>query len=167
MHRALVTIAALVLFMTAAYSEDIASLRVQAEQGQAEAQALLGAMYEDGDGVPPDYAEAAKWYRRAAGWPPYTHLAMLRAEAAKPGLALRFLAACRAALPASRGLVVLGPAPAPMEKRGGRWRAQLLLQSGAPPALHGALAELRALAQALPESRGIRWFVEVDPQDLF
>ena len=113
------------------------------------------------------FAEAALEEREAAGWPPYTHLAMLRAEAAKPGLALRFLAACRAALPASRGLVVLGPAPAPMEKRGGRWRAQLLLQSGARPTLHGALAELRALAQTLPESRGIRWFVEVDPQDLF
>ncbi|MFU8820646.1 MAG: primosomal protein N' [Gammaproteobacteria bacterium] len=113
------------------------------------------------------FAEAALEEREAAGWPPYTHLAMLRAEAVKPGLALRFLAACRAALPASGGLVVLGPAPAPMEKRGGRWRAQLLLQSGARPALHGALAELRALAQTLPESRGIRWFVEVDPQDLF
>jgi primosomal protein N' (replication factor Y) (superfamily II helicase) len=68
---------------------------------------------------------------------------------------------------AGDGLTVLGPAPAPMEKRGGRWRAQLVLQSGTRPALHAALAELRALAPALPESRGIRWFVEVDPQDLF
>jgi primosomal protein N' (replication factor Y) (superfamily II helicase) len=113
------------------------------------------------------FAEAALEEREAAGWPPWTHLAMLRAEAAKPGLALRFLAACRAALPKSAGVTVLGPAPAPMEKRGGRWRAQLLLQSGARPALHGALAELKAMAPGLPEGRGVRWFFEVDPQDLF
>jgi primosomal protein N' (replication factor Y) (superfamily II helicase) len=113
------------------------------------------------------FAEATLEEREAAGWPPWTHLAMLRAEAAKPGLALRFLAACRAALPASRGLVVLGPAPAPMEKRGGRWRAQLLLQSAARPPLHDALAELKAMASGLPEGRGVRWFFEVDPQDLF
>jgi primosomal protein N' (replication factor Y) (superfamily II helicase) len=113
------------------------------------------------------FAEAALEERRAAGWPPYTHLAMLRAEAAKPELALCFLAACRAELASSASVSVLGPAPAPMEKRGGRWRAQLLLQSRARPALHGALADLRAIAATLPESRGVRWFLEVDPQDLF
>lgn len=113
------------------------------------------------------FADAALEERRAAGWPPYSFLAMLRAEAAKPGAAMRFLAACRSRLPAPEGLAVLGPAPAPMEKRGGRWRAQLLLQSGARPTLHAALAELKGIAPDLPESRGVRWFFEVDPQDLF
>jgi primosomal protein N' (replication factor Y) (superfamily II helicase) len=113
------------------------------------------------------FAAAALEERRAAAWPPFTHLALLRAEAAKPGIALRFLTACRAALRAPEGLVVLGPAAAPMEKRGGRWRAQLLLQSAARPALHGGLADLRALAPTLAESRGVRWFCEVDPQELF
>jgi primosomal protein N' (replication factor Y) (superfamily II helicase) len=113
------------------------------------------------------FAEAALEEREAAGWPPYTHLAMLRAEASKPDLGIRFLAACRAALGAPENVAVLGPAPAPMEKRGGRWRAQLLLQSAARPALHAALAGLRAVAPTLPEARGVRWFVEVDPQELF
>lgn len=113
------------------------------------------------------FAAAALEERRAAGWPPYAHLAILRAEAAKPELAMRFLAACRAALHAPADLIVLGPAPAPMEKRGGRWRAQLLLQSTARPVLHGALAELKACAPTLVEARGVRWFCEVDPQDLF
>lgn len=113
------------------------------------------------------FAEAALEERRAAGWPPYSYLAMLRAEAAKPALAMRFLAACRAALDAPAGLAVLGPAPAPMEKRGGRWRAQLLLQSASRPALHSVLTELQAIAAALPEGRGVRCFIEVDPQDLF
>jgi len=40
--------------------------RLAAEQGNAIAQANLGVMYEDGEGVPQDYKEAAKWYRLAA-----------------------------------------------------------------------------------------------------
>jgi hypothetical protein len=37
-----------------------------AEQGDADAQFNLGLMYETGDGVARDYAEAIKWYRLAA-----------------------------------------------------------------------------------------------------
>ncbi len=37
-----------------------------AEQGIAETQFYLGLMYEKGLGVPQDYAEAVRWYRKAA-----------------------------------------------------------------------------------------------------
>lgn len=37
-----------------------------AEQGLPEAQFVLGYLYVNGQGVPQDYAEAAKWYRNAA-----------------------------------------------------------------------------------------------------
>ena len=37
-----------------------------AEQGEVDAQNNLGAVYENGDGVPQDYAEAVRWYREAA-----------------------------------------------------------------------------------------------------
>ena len=37
-----------------------------ATQGHADAQFYLGTMYENGEGVPRDDAEAEKWYRRAA-----------------------------------------------------------------------------------------------------
>jgi uncharacterized protein len=40
--------------------------RKAAEQNHAAAQAVLGYLYERGDGVKADPAEAAKWYRRAA-----------------------------------------------------------------------------------------------------
>jgi hypothetical protein len=40
-------------------------LRPLAEQGNAEAQAILGNMYRVGRGVPQDFAEAIKWYRKA------------------------------------------------------------------------------------------------------
>ncbi|MEP1198257.1 tetratricopeptide repeat protein [Tateyamaria sp.] len=37
-----------------------------ADQGSASAQVMLGWMYDNGRGVPQDYADAAKWYRLAA-----------------------------------------------------------------------------------------------------
>ncbi len=41
-----------------------------ADQGHAEAQTHLGTMYSKGQGVPQDFAETARWYRKAAdqGW---------------------------------------------------------------------------------------------------
>jgi cell division septation protein DedD len=41
-------------------------IRPLAEQGDARAQANLGVLYENGQGVPQDDTEAAKWYRKAA-----------------------------------------------------------------------------------------------------
>ena len=61
---------------------------------------------------------------------------------------------------------VLGPVPAPMEKRAGRYRAQLLLQSNQRPALHGLLDALMEHARALPSGRRCRWHLDVDPIDL-
>ena len=41
-------------------------IKPQAEKGDANAQFILGFLYDEGKGVPQDYTEAAKWYRRAA-----------------------------------------------------------------------------------------------------
>ena len=43
-----------------------AELTRRAQRGDAEAQVSLGAMYDEGRGVPADEAEAARWYRLAA-----------------------------------------------------------------------------------------------------
>ncbi len=48
------------------YATAIRELRLLCEQGNADAQFSLGAMYRNGLGVPQDYAEAVKWYRKAA-----------------------------------------------------------------------------------------------------
>ena len=45
---------------------DIETLREAAEQGHLKAQHNLGLMYDNGEGVPEDDAEALKWYRKAA-----------------------------------------------------------------------------------------------------
>ena len=49
-----------------AQTPEIDELRTQAEQGDAAAQVNLGNMYANGEGVPPDDAEAMRWYRLAA-----------------------------------------------------------------------------------------------------
>ena len=48
------------------YATALKEFRPLAEQGNADAQFNLGFMYENGLGVPQDYAEAVKWYRNAA-----------------------------------------------------------------------------------------------------
>src|SRR5216684_3172778 len=47
-------------------SEEIASLKKQAEAGDPKAQVRLGTAYASGDGVAPDGTEAVKWFRKAA-----------------------------------------------------------------------------------------------------
>lgn len=54
-----------VLFTTATLSADMEALRKRAEAGDTRAQFDIGSMYEQGLGVRQDYAEAARWYRRA------------------------------------------------------------------------------------------------------
>ena len=48
------------------YETALREFRSLAKQGHAEAQFILGTMYEYGDGVRKDNAEAVKWYRMAA-----------------------------------------------------------------------------------------------------
>lgn len=48
------------------YAEAFAEWTPLAEAGDATAQSLLGMMYRTGEGVEPDPAVAAAWYRRAA-----------------------------------------------------------------------------------------------------
>ena len=54
---------------------------------------------------------------------------------------------------------LLGPIPAPMEKRAGRYRAQLLFQAK-------QRKYLQQLLKALT-TRGVRWSLDVDPQEMF
>jgi FOG: TPR repeat, SEL1 subfamily len=52
--------------MTKLHRTDLADISNAAKQGDADAQNNLGLMYIKGNGVPQDYAEAAKWFRKAA-----------------------------------------------------------------------------------------------------
>lgn len=119
------------------------------------------------------FAEQALSERRAAGLPPFSHLALLRAEAHKPGQAEDFLEqACSEAehllgLLNLSSIELLGPVPAPMERRAGRYRAQLLLQANARAPLHRLLSAWLPIVEQLPGARMVRWSLDVDPIDLY
>jgi primosomal protein N' (replication factor Y) len=115
------------------------------------------------------FVEYALAERRETDFPPFSYLALLRAEAATREVALRFLRWARAqgtALAVS-GVSLSEPLPAPMERRGGRFRAQLLVQASERRPLHRLLgAWVRALSETR-EARAVRWSLDVDPVDLY
>jgi primosomal protein N' (replication factor Y) (superfamily II helicase) len=116
----------------------------------------------------PAFAAAALAERQAALLPPFAHQALLRAEAADPERATAFLKAARAlADPLVDGVELLGPAPAPMERRAGRYRAQLLLQAARRQDLHGFLDRWTARLWAQATDRQVRWSLDVDPLELY
>jgi len=81
----------------------------------------------------------------------------------------RFLEVAQRHLTAAtnESLRILGPVDAPMARRAGRYRAQLLLQSSDRSTLHRALRELRPLLENDPTARKVRWSIDVDPVELF
>jgi primosomal protein N' (replication factor Y) len=111
------------------------------------------------------FAARALEERREAGWPPYSHLALLRADGPVRAEVHEFLRAALGAAPETSGPGprLLGPAPASMERRAGRYRAQLLLESPIRGKLHRFLSAWLPRIEALRASRRLRWSVDVDP----
>ena len=103
--------------------------------------------------------------RQQAGFPPYVHQALLRAEARELKTALAFLEqAAQAAAGLDSGVTVYDPVPANMMRRAGRERAQLLVQTPSRAALRSFLNAWRPLL-ATTESTPARWSLDVDPLD--
>ena len=110
------------------------------------------------------FAVRALEERRAAHWPPYSHLALLRADSPDRAEIFDFLNRARAAAEGlERAVRVLGPAPAAMERRAGRYRAQLLIESDTRASLQRLLDAWLPCVEALKPPRRIRWSMDVDP----
>jgi primosomal protein N' (replication factor Y) len=114
-------------------------------------------------------AEDALAEREASRWPPFTRLALIRANAHRLADAHAFLESTRQLIESHEvdRLRVLGPVDAPMARRAGRYRAQLLLQSGNRQALHAILRDIRPGLENSPLARKVRWSIDVDPIELF
>ncbi len=119
------------------------------------------------------FAEQALSERRATSLPPFSHLALLRADALKPELADMFLEDAYSIAEQLleqlkvEGVELLGPITSPMERRAGRYRAQLLIQANSRAQLHRLLTPLCSNLEILPSARQSRWSMDVDPIDLF
>ena len=160
------------------------------------------------------FAHSELVQRQAAGFPPFAHLALLRAEAKHVDAANAFLHAAKSVFPSPIGrrarpvldtgwreapdegagkflmagrtvtspyphpnpspdgrgafnIEILGPIPAPMSRRAGMHRMQLLLSSPSRRELHALLDAALPAIYELPEARKTRWSLDVDPLDLY
>jgi len=133
------------------------------------------------------FARSVLQERHVAEMPPFSFLALLRAEAADFYKVELFLEEARhcaeALLPADAlgaqqtsvqltsvqlpsGVRLLGPLPAPMERRAGRYRMQLQLQADQRKSLQLLLGRLAPTLEALRSARAVRWSIDVDPVDM-
>jgi primosomal protein N' (replication factor Y) len=113
--------------------------------------------------------------REQAGLPPYSHLATLRVDARTVPAARAFLQAAAEvahALPGADGVSFYAPVPLPVARVADVERMQMLLECASRGRLQALLAawlpalhELR-LTRAGPESRILRWAVDVDPSSI-
>ena len=115
----------------------------------------------------PAFVEAVLAERRAIGLPPFAHLALLRADALSLTEAMAFLHQAERRLPQVPGVLALPAQPASMTRRGGRYRAQLMLMAPHRPALRAALEPWVMTLGTLKASRKVRWSIDVDPIEVF
>jgi primosomal protein N' (replication factor Y) len=94
---------------------------------------------------------------------------VLRAEAARREAPIEFLDRARevAESLATADVEVMGPAAAPMERRAGHYRAQLLLHAATHSPLQRLFSRWLPAIEELPEARKVRWSLDVDPLELF
>lgn len=107
--------------------------------------------------------------RRHISLPPFNYLVLVRARALKQSQPVEFLKEARALLEEKGGdkLTLLGPVPAPMEKKAGRFRSQLLIQSASRADIQKYLTESIKTISELPSARRVSWSVDVDPLEIF
>ena len=118
------------------------------------------------------FAQSQLKEREMAGLPPYSHLAVLRAEARTVEAARGFLQAaaeCAATVAGAEAVMVYPPVPLGVARVANIERMQMLLESDSRmalqrflaawlPALHAVRSERNAAAERI-----VRWAVDVDP----
>ena len=111
------------------------------------------------------FASAQLKEREQAGFPPFTHQAMLRADAPGMTQSMAFLDQARNLANAAPEINVYDPVPMRLARLANRERAQLLVESPNRPLLQNFLATWVTKIQALKSPRNLRWHVDVDPME--
>jgi len=115
------------------------------------------------------FAHQVLKHRKVQQLPPYQQIAVVRAEASHAAAAERFLQHARheaqkLAPPSSR-IDFLGPMPALMERRAGRYRYLLRIDANHRSQLQDLLNRLIPSLERYKKPRYLRWSVDVDPHD--
>ena len=100
--------------------------------------------------------------RAAMMFPPYTHMAIIRAQHRHERLVDDFLSQMADGLTTHQDISILGPLPAPVQKRQKLYRMQLILNSNNRKSLHQTIQALKANHQDSSQ-QNVAWFVDIDP----
>lgn len=113
------------------------------------------------------FAQAMLLEREQAALPPYASLALLRAEANDVESCMVFLNQAKglSAGLGTDGVDILGPVPALMTRRAGRFRAQLLVSAVLRKDLHRLLSVWIPALQTLKAPKKLRWSLDVDAME--
>jgi primosomal protein N' (replication factor Y) len=116
-----------------------------------------------------EFAQQALKEREQTCLPPYSYMSLLRAEAVDAGQPMEFLREAKnlAQEYAVQGIELLGPMPSAMEKRAGRYRAQLIVQASQRSSLHKLLSPWVLALEKSKLGRKVRWSIDVDPVDVY
>ena len=105
--------------------------------------------------------------RQQAGFPPFSHQVLIRAEGLDAAGVENFMLEAReVALKEMRNVEVYGPLPALVERKAGHYRWHLLLQSVDRSGLHRQLDGLLAWLIDRKQGRKMRWSLDSDPQEV-
>lgn len=106
--------------------------------------------------------------RVQAELPPYAFFALFRAEALKLEHAMHFLEQVKKNIELPHDAIqIMGPLAAPMPRRAGLYRVQLLLQSKQRAKLQNILKQLMPRIEAIKLKQRVRWSLDVDPLEIF
>lgn len=105
--------------------------------------------------------------RQIAVLPPYSYHAMLRLESTEESAAKKMLVALKRQLEQSNGQVFIsGPLLAPLARRAGKYRFQLLFQAPARSLLQRLLPSVTNALLCQPVAKRCQWVLDVDPVDM-
>ena len=108
--------------------------------------------------------------RRITQLPPFRHMALIRAESDRANEAETFLRTARSIAerinPPSPLIGYLGPLPAMLERRAGRYRFVLQIDAHKRSLLQVVLDALILELAQHKNARQVRWSVDVDPQEI-
>jgi len=117
-----------------------------------------------------DYWEIARSIlaaRQNNGLPPFGQLVMMHADSKDPSEAERFLALARqtlnSILPNSH--LLIGPLPAPLSKRAGKFRYQLTWLAPHEKNLHRFANVIADTLTRLPHKHELSWSIDIDPHE--
>lgn len=105
--------------------------------------------------------------RRLAGLPPFATFSLLRAEAREQADTNAFLQlAAESARVSGHAIVAHGPLPAPMPRRAGYQRSQVLIESENRGLMQAFLPAWIESLRNVPAARKVRWSIDVDPVEM-